>query len=229
MIIKFNGVWRAPRAIPVKVSGVWRPVQKGWNRVAGTWRLFYQAYTSLLFKARCLSGNGQVNSFHYELFSNASFTVASGDVLYYDVYLPADGSTASTGVDCRLTYNGQTNFMRDFVNPNTNKNIVDQNALRAHPAMNLLNYAQGKWYRRIISLEPMVGASIDSWCVAFEDDSAANQIKQAYFRDVRVNDANGNVKAYLFVNDLQIPAQSTAWGTSNNYDTISKSVVVSPL
>lgn len=227
MITKINGVWRAPRAIPVKVSGVWRPVQRGLTKVAGVWKVFYQAYVSLLFKARCLSSNGQTNSFHYELISNTSLTVASGDVLYYDVYLPADGTTSSTGLDCRFTLNLMTYYMRDFTNGG--KGIADQNNVRCHPATGLLPYAQGKWYRRSMALEPMVGASINSWAVAFEDDTTANQIKQAYYRDIKILDKTGAVKATIFFNAIGVTAQSTAWGSSNNYDTVSKTVVASPL
>lgn len=225
MPIKVAGAWGKVTAIPVKVAGVWRSVQNGYVKVSGSWRLFFTALKSLKFVGHS-NGPDSANNFHYDLLSNKSITLVSGDKLIYDVY--ATGPEFQTGIDTAI-YDGNTFYqnLRD-VERVLSVPIRDQYGQTPHPGGSGSNYfSLNKWYTRIFDLSPLAGKTCNTWACVFEGNITGDYV--SYFRNIRIVGSNGITKLSIFLDTVEVP-NSTVWsGTSNNYQNTGKSVVNGPV
>lgn len=225
MPIKVAGAWGKVTAIPVKVAGVWRSVQNGYVKVSGSWRLFFTALKSLKFVGHS-NGPDSANNFHYDLLSNKSITVQSGDKLIYDVY--ATGPEFQTGIDSAvMSGSTQVNNLRDFKNPNSNQYVTDQFGQTVHPGNGSAYFALNRWYTRVFDLTPCVGYTLNQFACVFEGNKTGDYV--SYFRNIRIVGSNGITKLSVFLDTIDVP-NSTVWnGTSNNYQNTGKSVENGPV
>lgn len=218
MRAKVSGVWRDPKYLLTKVGGSWKRAKYGYIKVAGTWRKFWIDLPSILFTGTSSGAAG--NNYHYEQISNASLTIASGDTLSFDLYMP------SVDANCSVEGIFSDNMtMRDFPSA-ANRSILDQSGVSIHP-VNPTPNAVGKFYRRTFSLTPAAGKTVVKWGIAMERDAAGTY--QAYFRNIVVRDSSGAVKLQIFGETLVTSALTTLDATTNGYSGISKSVVASPM
>lgn len=226
--MKQNGQWQQPRAMPVKVAGAIKLTQIGYVKVNGVWSIFFEAFKSIKFTGRC-NGPSSTNGFHYETISNATYVVQSGDKLIYD--MQQHGPTLQSGLDGAISRNGSwienlRDFNRDTVQGGDGSRLKDQRGWLMHPGTAGVS-AAGVWTQRIIDLSVVVGLTVGPWCVAFEGDVAGDYT--TFFRDIKIVDANGNVKLTIFNKSLDVAGLSTYMNTSNNYTSIAKVVDTSPL
>jgi hypothetical protein len=162
-----------------------------------------------------LSGSGGqgTNSYFYNDIWNGNVAIASGDKLEYEIAIDPKSNAFRIGVD-GATSDGKN--IRDNLPART-----DQNGVGVHPSEDLSGYAKGKWYKRIIDLSGWAGKTLTSIQVANETDIDGTYT--AYFRNVVIKDALGNVKAAIFTTTLNntstaassngswSPASSTNW------------------
>jgi alpha-mannosidase len=102
-----------------------------------------------------------MNAFVYYTFSKQPFTVAPGDVLEYDILIPASSTETNGGVDVDWL---------DGSLPLRDSGAKDQNGYGSHPNV-AIPPAKGAWYHRTISMDPVVGRSAKNWMLVFEGDS----------------------------------------------------------
>jgi len=137
----------------------------------------------------CISNPPDGNSYIYEPFSFVSVPIASGDKLVYDLW-------CDQGVFAGIDAQWGPEVMRDalrFYNPF----LTDQNGIIQHPAApEIPKYASRRWYTRIIDLTRAAGRTLYKWNLGIENDGLGTY--SAYVRNVRIEKANGEVKAWVF-------------------------------
>ncbi|MBD3183934.1 hypothetical protein GF312_16740 [Candidatus Poribacteria bacterium] len=95
---------------------------------------------------------------------------------------------------------------------------VDQNDLSAHPATDLSQYARDMWYHRKISLEPLVGKTIDGVMIATDSNEHMNGVFRVYVDNIQITDGE-YVLNYIWgdeatQNSIPINGQTTATETN---------------
>lgn len=130
------------------------------------------------------------NAFNYrDMTSVTDYVIVAGDFLEYDIYWVSN--LAKISIDL-YTQSGYT--LRDCTV------AVDQNNLRAHPDIDLTNYAFGKWYHRKIPITTLragtvnassIGQNITQFVVGAESDSLGTAIT-ARIKNICITDGKGN-------------------------------------
>lgn len=190
----------------------------------GSRRLYYARGLNDLLKVNnpaqilaleCRTNNNTVANKHaYTTISNLSVPIVAGDKLLYSV-TGSDG----IGVDCLIS--GSESPLRSTT-------ITDQNAISAHPAAVFGSRITKKWYDRVIDLSPLAGNSLSQWAIAGERDEA-NITYTGYFKDIRVVNSAGVVKAIILRDDLQIKDNTVPTHATVTETTILKKRFVSQL
>lgn len=191
---------------------------------------FYNSYAptqginasiSMEFKATCTGVAAGVNAYYYNAFTAKNVTIAIGDKLVYDM--------AQNSVDARVSIDAITAndpsmsaqySLRDWGFPT--RSIKDQNGLDAHPATNLGNRAVNQWYHREFDLSPCAGQTFIKWSMAYEQETAGDYYTR--FRDVYILDRNGNIKATLFKDVIDLPNSSSTEVGASGYTNMQKTL-----
>jgi len=234
LLTKIAGLWKKVVALPVNAGGTVKPVQTGWTKVNGTWSIFFQAFKALRFAGTAVVGSG--NKYRYELISTVNVTIAQNDVLVFEMY--PQGPECATGIDglCFNPDGSEYANLRDWgfstadYRPQLQNTpqIVDQNGRGIHAnGTGVAAIPLNKWCYRRFNLSVAAGKTIKQWAAVLEGDTSGDYV--TLYRYIRVEDANGNVKATIFDSSLGVPAVTVYNGTSNLYTSISKGVVTAPL
>lgn len=124
----------------------------------------------------------------YSQFSQTSYTFESGDFIEYDVQL-MEKIAGAGGIEI-FTTDGSP--FRD-----TN-GWVDQNGISGHPAADLSEFADRKWYHRILPVPAtVVGKTVTQWALAGENNDDA-RIYRTQYANIVVTDRNGTIKKVIF-------------------------------
>lgn len=180
------------------------------------------ASISMEFRATCVGAGAGVNLYYYNAFTDKNVTIAIGDKLVYDML--QNSVNARVGID-GITANdpgvspGQYS-LRDWGYPD--KVIKDQNNLNAHPATDLGTRAVNQWYHREFDLSACAGQTFVRWSMAYEGEVAGDYYTR--FRDVYILDANGNIKAVLFKDTIDLPESTSAEAGASGYTNLSKTL-----
>ncbi len=123
-------------------------------------------------------GSSFGNAYAYQEFWNGSYTIVTGDVLQYTVWINSSSPQIMAAVDFIYTDNSD---LRD-------SGAVDQNGITCHPNGDLKGFADNQWYMRTIDLSSMIGKTINWAQLGFEGDSAGQYT--AYFRDILIQNGS---------------------------------------
>jgi hypothetical protein len=179
------------------------------------------ASITMEFRATCTNTDPNVNAYYYNAFTETQVTVAIGDRLVYDMW--QNSNNTQVGIDA-ITANAASDparySMRDWGYPN--QAIKDQNGLNAHPGADLGGRAVNQWYHREFDLSPAAGTTFIRWSMAFEGQTAGDFY--ARFRDVYVLDKDGNIKAILFKNKIDLPGNTSTEVGASGYTNLSKAM-----
>lgn len=162
-----------------------------------------------------LTGTAQAgtgNKFYYEVISNTSVPISSGDILVLDCY--GIGSPVQFSIDGSVP-GATSGNLRDT------PGIADQNGLVIHPATDLTSVALNKWYHREFVLNSVAGLSVTQWWIAFESDLAGSYI--GYIKNIYVLTSTRATKATIFNGTLDVPAITPS--IVSQYVSITKTVV----
>lgn len=178
------------------------------------------ASISMEFRATCQGAGAGTNLYYYNAFSNKNVTIASGDKLVYDI--AQDSASARVGFDGVTAndpsiYPGQYS-LRDW--GQLMSVVKDQNGLSIHPAADLGNRAVNQWYHREFDLTPCAGQTFIKWSMAYEGEIAGDFATR--FRDIYILDRNGNIKATLFKDVIDLPNSSSAEAGASGYTNLQK-------
>lgn len=178
------------------------------------------ASISMEFRATCQGAGAGTNLYYYNAFSNKNVTIASGDKLVYDI--AQNSASARVGFDGVTAndpsiYPGQYS-LRDWGQPQSL--VKDQNGLSIHPATDLGNRAVNQWYHREFDLTPCAGQTFIKWSMAYEGETAGDFATR--FRDIYILDRNGNIKATLFKDVIDLPNSSSAEAGASGYTNLQK-------
>ena len=181
------------------------------------------ASITMEFKATCLGQVGTENLYYYNAFTNKNVTVATGDKLVFDMF--QNSNAAKVGLDA-VTANDPAQFpgqysLRDWGAPGLPL-INDQNGIRIHPAQDLAGRAVNQWYHREFDLTPCAGQTFIKWSMAYEGDVAGDFATR--FRDIYVLDRNGNIKATLFKDVIDLPNSSSTEAGASGYTNLVKTL-----
>jgi len=91
----------------------------------------------------------------------------------------------------------------------------DQNDVSASPSADLSDYAWDEWYHRKISLDALVGKTLDGVMIATSSDEHAADIFRVYVDNIQITDGEHILKA-IYLDDETIPLTGT--DTSNRTD-----------
>jgi len=127
------------------------------------------------------TGNGYV----YRIFDTTTYTIQTGDVLEFDVWMDAANPQFIGGFDA--TVNGLT--VRD------NTGWLDQNGRHIHPGVNLATVASGQWYHRVFDMSSKVGQVLSNFKIVHQGNAAGTYVIK--LKDVKVTN-NGVVKQVIY-------------------------------
>lgn len=174
------------------------------------------------FKATRIAG-ATGNTYYYDAFTDKNVTIAIGDKLVYDMF--QDSVDARVGIDAITAADSHTDpatySLRDWGWPATGS-IKDQNGLAAHPSTDLGTLPVGKWYRREFDLSQCAGHTFIKWSLAYEGEVAGTFATR--FRDVYILDRDGNIKATLFKDVIDLPNSSSVEAGASGYTNLSKTL-----
>lgn len=181
------------------------------------------ASITMEFKATCTGQVGTENLYYYNAFTNKNVTIATGDKLVYDMF--QNSALAKVGLDA-ITANDPAQFpgtysLRDWGAPGAPL-VKDQNGIRIHPAQDLGNLAVNQWYHREFDLTPCAGQTFIKWSMAYEGEVAGDFATR--FRDIYILDRNGNIKATLFKDVIDLPNSSSAEAGASGYTNLVKAL-----
>lgn len=181
------------------------------------------ASISMEFKATCTGQVGTENLYYYNAFTNKNVTIATGDKLVYDIF--QNSALAKVGLDA-ITANDPAQFpgqysLRDWGAPGVPL-VNDQNGIRIHPAQDLGNRAVNQWYHREFDLTACAGQTFIKWSMAYEGEVAGDFATR--FRDIYILDRNGNIKATLFKDVLDLPNSSSTEVGASGYTNLVKAL-----
>jgi hypothetical protein len=181
------------------------------------------ASITMEFKATCTGQVGTENLYYYNAFTNKNVTVATGDKLVFDMF--QNNAAARVGLDA-ITANDPALFpgqysLRDWGAPGASL-VNDQNGIRIHPAADLGGRAVNQWYHREFDLTPCAGQTFIKWSMAYEGEAAGDFATR--FRDIYILDRNGNIKATLFKDVIDLPNSSSAEAGASGYTNLVKSL-----
>lgn len=181
------------------------------------------ASISMEFRATCTGVAQGVNAYYYNAFTNKNVTIAIGDKLVYD--MAQNSADARVGLD-GITANDPAQFpgtysLRDWGAPGA-PTVVDQNGIRIHPAQDLGNRAVNQWYHREFDLSPCAGQTFIKWSMAYEGEVAGDFYTR--FRDIYILDRNGNIKATLFKDVIDLPNSSSTEVGASGYTNLQKTL-----
>lgn len=142
-------------------------------------------------------------SWYLPIGGTVSQTIATGDTLQYDVFVPSSSVVIRGGVDCASNNGTHANF-RDF-------HVLDQNGFDSHPGTDLTAYADGVWYSRTISLTNLAGNTVTQWSVGMDSITAVGSLL-VYFKNIYVKNSSGAVKYTVFDDTVS----SETFGTATN-------------
>ncbi len=149
--------------------------------------------------------------FVYIMFANPSLTLIPNNAyLEYDVFIPEYSADFYTGTEFGRKSVVGSWIMRDFGAPNY---LIDQNAVRCHPSMDLKNYASGKWYHRKFNIAALNGLSYNQAQLAQDTgNSGANGAPSnsagtfnGIYDNIKITDSGGGSLINLFSNANTIP------------------------
>lgn len=159
---------------------------------------------------------GSGNSYYYDVLASPPYTIQSGDMLEYDLYIAPSSPQAFSGIDLMAT--GWS--LRG-------SGAVDQNGLSAHPSTNLSSWASGKWYHRVIAIPASgVGKSLmgtgNGVFLALEGDSAGTYA--TFVSNIKIT-RSGTTQLMIYDGgtDFLFPAD-TGYTLNSGYSAISESV-----
>ena len=132
----------------------------------------------MMFHARC-SGQRD-NNYVYYLFSTANYTIQTGDVLEYDVYINPICVEPKISLDMQYKGGGA---LRDA-------GAVDQNGTPVH-AEERLEAAVGKWFHRRIRLDGSAGKTIERWDLVCESNPKGENV--AYYANIVITNGGSAV------------------------------------
>ncbi|MNO12985.1 hypothetical protein D3C76_26050 [compost metagenome] len=194
---------------------------KFYNQYAPTQGI--NASISMEFRATCTGVAPGVNAYYYNAFTNKNVTIAIGDKLVFD--MAQNSNDAQVGIDAITAANPNIDpavySLRDWGFPNTDT-IKDQNGLRIHPGVNLGGRAVNQWYHREFDLSPCAGHTFIKWSMAYEGETPGDFYTR--FRDVYILDRNGNIKATLFKDVIDLPNSSSAEAGASGYTNLVKAL-----
>lgn len=146
------------------------------------------------------------NAFLYEPISYNPVTIDAGDKLVYDIWV-------DTGVNAGIDAVWGPGTMADALRF---AGLVDQNGVTSHPAApEIPNLAGRQWYTRTISLTPVAGRTLIKWNLAVENDTLGTFT--VYVREVRVVNAAGQIKAWIFNASTGVRSTSIASNLNQGY------------
>lgn len=181
------------------------------------------ASITMEFKATCTGQVGTENLYYYNAFTNKNVTIATGDKLVYDMF--QNSAAARVGLDA-ITANDPAQFpgqysLRDWGAPGAPL-VNDQNGIRIHPATDLGGRSVNQWYHREFDLTACAGQTFIKWSMAYEGEAAGDFATR--FRDIYILDRNGNIKATLFKDVIDLPNSSSAEAGASGYTNLVKSL-----
>ncbi len=130
-----------------------------------------------------------------------NYLVQSGDVLTYDV----SWQTADTFIAMDVAATDTTN-LRD-------SGTYDGGGLASHPRTDLSSAAVGKWYRREIRLDALVGKTLGYYMVACEANTAG--VRTAFIANAQIVSGQGELRLNI-INELASPTFTTISNTGGN-------------
>ena len=135
--------------------------------------------------------------------SRQSVLIAAGDKLVYDVL---NGSIdVRAGIDA-LSDRDPALYPKRSTLRNWETPLVDQNKIDLIPKANISDKALNKWYHREIDLTQCAGETFTKWSLCNIGITAATYT--ARFADVYIIDRNGNIKATLFKDSLDVASNN---------------------
>lgn len=181
------------------------------------------ASITMEFKATCQGGPVGANLYYYNAFTNKNVTIATGDKLVFDML--QNSPDARVGLDA-ITANDPALFpgqysLRDWGAPGAPL-VNDQNGIRIHPAGDLGGRAVNQWYHREFDMTPCAGQTFIKWSMAYEGETPGDFATR--FRDIYILDRNGNIKATLFKDVIDLPNSSSAESGASGYTNLVKSL-----
>lgn len=151
------------------------------------------------------------------VFSRQSVTIAAGDKLVYDVL--NNSKDVRAGIDAVSTRDPvlypKRSVLRDW-----ETKLVDQNGIDVVPKVSIESRALDKWYHREIDLTQCAGETFVKWNLAIISNVAMSYI--ARFADVYIIDRNGNVKATLFKDSVDVASMNPEDMEVVDYKTVTK-------
>lgn len=175
------------------------------------------ASISMEFKATCTGQVGTENLYYYNAFTNKNVTIATGDKLVYDIF--QNSANARVGLDAitNLVPGDPRYSLRDWA-----PTLKDQNGIGIHPATDLGGRAVNQWYHREFDLTQCVGNTFIKWSMAYEGEIAGDYATR--FRDVYILDRNGNIKAALFKDVIDLPNSTSTESGASGYTNLVKAL-----
>jgi hypothetical protein len=165
----------------------------------------------LRFKGTAL---GEGNKWYYRDVSHPTYTTVSGDVLQYDIYIPASSAEKRGGIDIEFPDKN----LRD-------SGATDQNGVFAHPSTNLSAYALDRWYHREILIPDTLLDAITAIEMVHEADSGTNEF---WIRNLKItNGAATKLAVYNTETTFDFPEETTSPG--NNGYTVENQQVLTVL
>jgi hypothetical protein len=154
------------------------------------------------------TSTGVGDSYSYRQFSTTAYSIVSGDILQYDVYIEPTSPEFKAGIDFNYTA-PSANFRAAGIN--------DGNGVSAVVTTDLTSYAKGKWYHREFDLTSLAGKTTASWATALEGDTAGNY--KARFANIKITNGS-TLKATIFATGA-VPSTSV-WsnGPGENYTSV---------
>jgi len=136
----------------------------------------YGCNNTLKLTGTCSGGAGSVLRVK---FSDVDYEIQDGDFLEYDLYIDSSPENKSAVVLNSSTIGGPI------------MGLTDQNGESADADNDLVNWADNKWYRRLVNLSTATGQTINDWLIVNEGET--NGLYTVYVDNVRIVNNNAIV------------------------------------
>jgi len=133
------------------------------------------------------------------------FVIEEGMFLEYQTAMFSGNPTFNTSIDLHTSDGGN---LRD-------SGSVDQNGLNAHPAADLSGHARDQWYHRQISLDALVGKTVDGATIAVDSGEHFAGLFRSYADNIQITDGTyALLIIYAGGDTVPITGEPTSDGTS---------------
>ena len=160
---------------------------------------------SLILALEAVYDEANVHGHTYIDIWSGEMLIEAGMFLEFQVAMFSGNPTFRGTVDLHTTDGGN---LRD-------SGTTDQNGVSAHPATDLSEHARDRWYHRTISLDALVGKTIDGATIATDSNEHSAGLFRAYVDNIQITDGD-YVLMTIYAGEETIPitGEATATGTT---------------